>query len=132
MKNLKVLAATITLLVGASGAALAQPKQHDQDNAERRTQKAAVVSNQAEYGRSVRGSEISYAQPRDDRDDWNSSFVNTRRDQDEVRGRDRDDAAWQFRAVETRRGDERIQQTREVHARNMHPMRPGTSDHDRF
>ena len=132
MKDLKVLAATLAVLVGASGAALAQPKQHDRDGAERRTQNVAVVSNHGDYDRDFRGGEMSYAQAGTDRDDWNRRIVNTRRDNDDVRGRDRDDAAWQERTVESRRFDERIQQTREAHGRDMRPVRPGTSDHDRF
>lgn len=128
MMNLKVLAATLTLLVGASGAALAQPKQHDQKTEDRQT---VFVSNRADHDGISRGNEVSYEQPRADRDDWNSSFVNGRARMDDVRRSD-DDAASQYRAAESRRGDERFQQTREVHARNTHPVRRGTQDRDRF
>lgn len=131
MKNLKVLAATLTLLVGASGAALAQPKQHDRRSDDRPTANSAYVFNHADHDGISRASEMSYAPPRADRDDWNRSFVNARTRQDDVRGRD-DDAGSQYRAAESRRGDERFQQTREVRTRNVHPVRPGTADRDRF
>lgn len=133
MKRINVLAATLALLAGASGAAFGQPRQHDQRRVESRTASVAVVAKQG--GRDDgfrRGSTVEYAQPRSDREDWNNSFVYNTSGQHEIRGRDLDRDVAGDRTVDRRQSEDWIQQTRQVEARNMRPVRHGTPARDRF
>ena len=133
MKRMNVLAATLAVLLATCGAALAQPEQHDQNSAARRTPNVALASNHGDFARTLRGSVSPTEQTRADRDGWNSSFVKARSRKDIIQKRDRDEgAAGQFWAAEARRSEGQFQQAREVHTRNMHPIRPGTSDNERF
>lgn len=103
MKRFKAVVASLALVVGASGAALAQPWQQNQPNGRPETYRTTNLPAQnyeaVRYdGRDGRG--VIADGRRTDRDDVRTSGYG-RYNNDELRGRGHDDDnAWQYRAAE--------------------------------
>jgi hypothetical protein len=135
MKRFKVMVASLALVVGASGAALAQPWQQNQqkvrEEAHRTTNLPAQNYEAVRYGvRDGRGVIADGRRP--DGDDVRTNGYG-RYTNDELRGRGHDnDDAWQYRAAENDRHRDMGAEVRVPEHGSGHARPRVDRDRDRF
>jgi hypothetical protein len=136
MKGFKTIAVSAALMIGASGAALAQPLEHGYQNKSwEETHRSANLPAQV-YQSSRYGDRDDYGvignERRTDRDDVRANaYGRYTNDEWRERGRDNDDA-WQYRGAENNRRRVMGPEVRVRQYGNGHVQPRVDADHDRF